>query len=127
MTRSTRFNEAREALEAFRSSMSPMDDTPDLFSKPMSDASDRPLSDRWKAEALALIETVARSRSEFTVEDIDFEPAIDNRARGAAMQTAAKRGWLKPLGWVSGDKGRHGRPVRLWASRIYEGGTDHAA
>jgi hypothetical protein len=38
------------------------------------------------------------------------------------MQEAARRGWLKPLGWVSGGAGRHGRPVRLWASRICESG-----
>ena len=32
---------------------------------------------------------------------------------------AAKRGILRRLGYVNGDRGLHGRPLVLWASLIY--------
>ncbi len=35
------------------------------------------------------------------------------------MQLAAGRGVLKRLGDVNGDRGRHGRPLVLWASRVF--------
>jgi hypothetical protein len=115
VSRSSRYTEAVHAFETWR--LEQKAKPADLFSTAVQNPVDS--RDFWRAEALAAIERAARTRAELTVEDIAWSPMIDNRARGAAMQEAARRRWIKALGWVSGDAGRHGRPVRLWASRVY--------
>jgi hypothetical protein len=116
VSRSTRYTEAVRAFEDWRYEQKAK--PADLFST----AVENPVESRdfWRAEALAAIERAARTRSEFTVEDVVWSPMIDNRGWGAAMQDAARKGWIKALGWVSGNAGRHGRPVRLWASQVYD-------
>ena len=73
MSRSDRYLEAVRALEDWKFAQRVR--TPDLFT-----VRSTPIGDAWKAEALTAIERVARSRSELTVEDVAWSPAIDNRA-----------------------------------------------
>ena len=115
MTRSDRFLEAVRALEDWRYEQKAK--APDLFSLEPASA-----SDEWRDQALELVHRVALTRTELPVEDLDWPAAYDNRSRGWAMQHAAREGWFKPLGWVNGNSGRRGRPVRLWASQIYDAG-----
>jgi hypothetical protein len=72
----------------------------------------------WRHDALAVIRRVAESRESFTVEDVRFPATVDNRSRGAALLDAARRDWIVQDGWRTGDRTRHGRPVRLWRSRV---------
>ena len=44
----------------------------------------------------------------------------------AVMLEAQRRGWIQKLGWVGSGRKRHGRPLRLGASRIYVGPTSAA-
>src|SRR5690349_7775546 len=91
VSRSTLYTEAVRAFEMWR--LEQKAKPPDLFSELVSPFRDSS-GDFWRAEALSAIERVARSRAEFTVEDIAWSPMIDNRWRGAAMQDAARPGWI---------------------------------
>jgi len=95
VTRSSRFLEAVRELETWRYGQKAR--TPDLFTVPTPAE-----PDAWKDAALAAISAVARTRTELTVEDIPFAPAVDNRARGSRRARTVLRGRLQdpPVGRV---------------------------
>jgi hypothetical protein len=114
VTRSTRYTEAVRAFETWR--LEQKVKPADLFSTAVEIPVDS--GDFWRAEALTAIKRAARSHAEFTVEDVGL--VADDRqldpGRSDARRSAS--GLDQALGWVSGNAGRHGRPVRLWAPRI---------
>jgi hypothetical protein len=114
MTRSTRYIEAVRAFETWR--LEQRAKPADLFAADGSTS----IHDAWRDEALDAVERCALVNRELTVMDVDFAPAIDNRARGSVMQLAARRGVLRRIVYVNGDAGRHGRPLVLWASQVYD-------
>lgn len=127
MSRSDRYLEAIRAFETWR--LEQKAKPADLFSQPSRDSQGvrTPVGvvERWADEAMAAVEDAARQHRELTVADVDWSPTVDNRARGQVMQLAAKRGVLRRIGYVNGDRGRHGRPLVLWASRIYNREGEH--
>lgn len=118
---STRLLEAQAALNAHRALEGP----PDLFSVIESVGANA--GEDWNAHALAVVENVARSRPELTVEDVapHVQETVDRRALGAVMLTAKRKGWLEPLGYVNAGIERHAKPIRLWRSRLYKAETRH--
>lgn len=116
---SDRLREAREACDQARRERESYGDVPDLFS-----AWEQPAAppDGWIDAALEVVRRAARASPTLTIEDVrpDVPPTVDYRALGALMTRAARCGWIKADGWVSGNaEQRHGRPIRLWVSRIY--------
>jgi hypothetical protein len=119
---SDRLRETVTELDAYRR-MSNRSDTPppDLFSQIVAVAENA--GTVWTVQTLEAIRQVALTHSEFTVEDLDglIPATYDLRAVGGVMLEAARRGYCRKLGWVGSGSKRHGRPLRLWASLIYEG------
>jgi hypothetical protein len=74
----------------------------------------------WRAAMLEQIRHVAQGRPSFTVEDLRIPPTVDKRAVGAVLLTASRRGWIVSDGYVTGGPTRHGRPVTVWHSKVYQ-------
>jgi predicted neuraminidase len=80
--------------------------------------------ERWKEQAIYVVEQLARHRPRLIADDVlrlvgyPREP----RALGPVMMRAKKEGWIEPLDqWIQNPEPQaHARPVRLWASLIYE-------
>jgi hypothetical protein len=117
---SRRLQDAADELAAYRAQRSQAE--PDLFS--VIESVTRAAGDVWRLEVLEAIVTVAKRKAVLTVEDITphAPPTIDLRAIGGVMLEAQRRGYITKGGWVTSGRERHGRPVREWASRIYQGG-----
>jgi hypothetical protein len=90
----------------------------------------------WMESALELVRTLASKREMLTSETIRDHAFLNGlpdpsepRAWGAVSLRAAKLGIIEKAKTEHGEdrwvRGRHtqshGRPVRLWASRIYQG------
>ena len=59
-----------------------------------------------------------------TIDDVEFPATIDNRVRGWIMLLAARKKWIKRIGYVGGGAGRHARPITLWASNLNRSDPD---
>jgi hypothetical protein len=125
---STRLAEALSALEAARATSEPAREL-DLFG-PVADVDPimRAIAsvadhagEAWRAQALAIVERVARALPELTIEDVapHVELTVDRRALGAVMIEAKRRGWIVPEGYVTSNAERHHKPIRLWRSRLH--------
>lgn len=86
---------------------------------------DRNADPEWKRQALAVVQRLAQQRAEFISEDAwpYLPPVREPRALGGIMRTAQARGWIEPTDRVvpSPSKVGHGRPSRVWRSRLYPG------
>ncbi len=79
----------------------------------------------WKEYALRCLEAVAKTKEEFTVNDV--RPLVaqspyttqDNRALGGVFKEAQKRGWIDTTGAVRVNKTGHGTQMQVWKSKIY--------
>ncbi len=121
---SDRLRQAVTELDAYReTARESRDVSPDLFSQIAAVAEHA--GTVWTMQTLEAIRQVALTHAELTVEDLDglIPPTYDLRAVGAVMLEASRRGYIRKLGWVGSGAKRHGRPLRLWASLIYEGGS----
>jgi len=78
--------------------------------------------DHWVQLALECVQSLARSRASFTIEDVrPLAPAPpDARAWGAVLTRAARNGWIRADAWVNGGPARHSRPIREWTSNLYD-------
>lgn len=78
--------------------------------------------DYWNAEALLIIERVARAQPELTVNDVWkaglSEPSC-NRAIGAAMRRASHAKMIAATDRRQPSLQTHMSPVRVWRSLIY--------
>lgn len=82
----------------------------------------------WRETALAVVWNVARYSRLFTTDlvwaDLAHQPVATHepRAMGAIMQAAAREGTVRATEryWPSTRAKCHGRPVRVWESRIYQ-------
>jgi hypothetical protein len=81
----------------------------------------------WFNEAMFWVEVVAKYKPEFTTDDVwgwlesDMEPGThDNRAMGAVMRKAQRKGWIEPTDRVRKSTRAvcHSRPVRVWESKL---------
>jgi hypothetical protein len=125
---SARLTEALSALEVARATSDPAPKL-DLFGPPADlepvmgaiESVAEHAGEEWKAQALAVVERVARALPELTVEDVAplVEATVDMRALGAIMLTAKRRGWIVAAGYVAAGAERHAKPIRLWRSRLY--------
>jgi len=86
--------------------------------------------DAWKIEADAAIVWLARTRAEFTTDDVwqyladgDVPMPPEPRALGPRMLAAAKRGVVGRTDRVVTCKRpeRHGAPIRVWSSGVVQG------
>lgn len=122
---SRRLDEAREALAMFRHERER--EPASLFGAEPSLANEgwrrpRSASKRWTGDALEAVRRAALSASHLTVDDVRWpdDSTVDNRARGAVLIAACKAGVLVPTAsYVSGGPDRHGRPLRVFRSRLY--------
>lgn len=116
---SDRLREAVETFAQFRAAQ--REPAPDLFSQISTAVQNA--GEIWRAEELRAVEEIAHRHTEFTVEDVSplVGPTYDGRALGGILLEAERRGICHKLGWVGSGRERHGRPVGLWASRIYRG------
>ena len=80
---------------------------------------------RWKDACVDTIHRLALEREDFTTDDVweAMDPEArthERRAMGAMMRRAADRGWIRPttLYKPTARPEAHGRPVRVWASRL---------
>jgi len=123
MSESVRVAEARSAFGAFRAEQARRDaaqasslfDAPALpWEAPASVSSD------WAEHALGIVRHLAEMRETLSVIDIAplVDDAYDNRALGAVLLTAARRGWIEKGPYIDGGPSRHNRPVRQWRSRL---------
>lgn len=136
MSESPRLQAARaetaafRALQARREAARPFD----LFAEPTPEpeptvdtwTESESATEAWKQHALEVVERTARGRASFTVADVlpQLDETYDTRAVGAVLLTAARKRWIVSDGWTSGGASRHGRPVRVWRSRLF---TESAA
>lgn len=97
---------------------------PDLFTAPRPAAQDPwpslSTSALWREAALEEVRRVAGRTDTFTVADLDVpDHAQDARAVGNVLLEAARRGWIEATDrYASGGAARHGRPVRVWRSKL---------
>lgn len=83
--------------------------------------------DDWKRLADAAIERVARTRERFTADDVwehgDLAGTRENRALGPRLTAAARRRVIEATRDYETTRqvSRHGAPVRVWRSLVYEG------
>lgn len=84
-------------------------------------------NEEWCATALQAVLLVARRRVVFTTDDVwaclsavNAAPS-DNRALGAVMREAAKRGYITNTGRTAKSKSvvNHARPLAVWESIVY--------
>ena len=81
----------------------------------------------WTAAARCVLERVARSRSEFTADDLWAagleSPAHGANAIGSVFTTAARDGLIENTHRTirSARPGNHARAVPVWRSRVYRG------
>lgn len=135
---SGRLNEARDALDQFRSEQS--SEPPNLFATSPVPTLDEDLQATirrpavnagpvWRDAALTAVRRAAEARSRLTVEDVweHLDPdqwVYDARAIGSILLSAAKRGWIArvPNEWVtSRRRTSHSRPVAVWSSNLHRG------
>src|SRR4051812_42164882 len=102
---SDRVRDAVAELDAHRHRVHDLAQTPDLFTA-LESVLDH-AGDEWKDQALENIRRAAIAHRELTIDDIEFPPTIDNRARGSVMLLAARKKWIKNIGYVGGGAGRH--------------------
>ena len=78
----------------------------------------------WHMMALAFLRGFAKHRPTFNCLDLRTEsrgfipdhPDMDKRAWGAVFRTAAKQGWIRPLGYArTADQVSHGRQQMQWS------------
>jgi hypothetical protein len=69
------------------------------------------------------VRDLARTHDEFTVEDIAplVQATYDLRALGGIMLQAKRHGWIEAAGYVNSGRARHGKPIRCWRSRLFDG------
>lgn len=115
MTRSARLSEAIAALDEYREHRQP-----DLFS--VTRESPRSATRQWKEAAQAAIREAAIRLDCLTVEDVIWPSrahAVDERARGAALLTAARAGVIEVTDeYRRAGPDRHGRPMRVFRSLL---------
>jgi hypothetical protein len=95
---------------------------------------DRHADPELKAKMLEAVHLAATVREELTTDDVwDFLDAagidtsgLEPRVLGAVMVRAKGEGWIRPTDRVqtSNRTVNHGRPVRVWLSRIEGGNSD---
>lgn len=81
----------------------------------------------WVERVLRVVGRVARSRAEFTTDDVwaalngAGSAVREPRAMGAVLRQAQRLGWCTPTDRVvpSARVVSHGRAVRVWQSRVY--------
>lgn len=123
---STRLREAQAAIASYRAQQAAQPDQPDLFSTLAAiESVAEHAGDEWRTAALEVVQRVARSRPTLTIEDV--APLVpdtpDRRALGYVMLAAKTSGWLEALGYVNSGAERHGKPIRLWRSRLHQPST----
>lgn len=95
------------------------------------------VSPDWRASALDIVASVARSHGTFTADDVreaadrvELPSPHDARAWGAILRAAVTAGWIASTGRTARSRYRHGSPTTIWASRIVgrlsDAGTDDA-
>ena len=111
----TRLQDAQAEFDRWREYHAQRD--PDLFDR---STWEQPASasKTWQAEALEVVRQAALGRSSFTVEDLEFPSTPDRRAVGMVLRRAARIGYVRADGYVTGGPARHGRPVMRWVSLI---------
>lgn len=78
----------------------------------------------WKAIAASAVRHCALTMPEFSTNDVwevinkTGVTTHTNRALGAVMQSAARSGMVRKVGYI-GSKLAHASPVTLWQSNIY--------
>jgi hypothetical protein len=80
--------------------------------------------DPWKEYALHCVSIIAKKMEEFTVNDV--RPLVnaspyttqDNRALGAVIKEAARRGWITNTHQTQVNKIGHGVQMSIWRSNI---------
>lgn len=89
-------------------------------------ADDHALDD-WKHEADEVIERLAYTRPFLDSDDVwaaGLRPTHENRALGARMKAAARRGLIAPTDefHATAQVRSHGSPCRVWRSLVYRDG-----
>ena len=80
----------------------------------------------WKAAAVAAVQQLARSHSEFTADDVWAQLDVlgfttrEHRAMGAVMRSAALEGWITKTDRVTPTNrpSANRRPVAIWQSLL---------
>lgn len=80
----------------------------------------------WKQQAQDVIHALALSEDQFTTDDVwamlsnTTAQTHEPRALGALMRRAADKGWIRPTAMYAPTTRpeAHGRPIRIWQSRI---------
>lgn len=88
-------------------------------------------NDEWKKACIDVIFTLAVTKQQFSTDEVWCDLATtpagthEPRAIGPMMMEAAKHGLIKatPLYCPSCRPKCHRRPVRVWQSNVYMGGT----
>lgn len=71
----------------------------------------------WQVEARRAIEALAELRVQFTANDVTERAGLPSRrnAVGAALNSAARRGTIRKVGFRSGDRpSQHARVLAVW-------------
>lgn len=83
-------------------------------------------TETWKQAAMKIVKELCEGTEEFTSDslwqrlDQTMHRTHDNRAAGAIILAAARKGWCRKAGWQPTKRPEaHGRPVQVWQPLLH--------